>query len=88
MKIKTLAMLAILVCPISTVIYADDVEYSQTLVQKAQKGDAEAQYDLGEAYYQGYNVDQDYQEAFKWYKKSLCTRQISQNPYPIRVLPS
>ena len=22
------------------------------------------------------------------YKKTLCTRQISQNPYPIRVLPS
>ncbi|MGL5403556.1 MAG: zf-HC2 domain-containing protein [Acinetobacter sp.] len=24
----------------------------------------------------------------KQYKKFLCTRQISQNPYPIRVLPS
>ena len=24
----------------------------------------------------------------KTYKKELCTRQISQNPYPIRVLPS
>ena len=22
------------------------------------------------------------------YKKDLCTRQISQNPYPIRILPS
>ena len=24
----------------------------------------------------------------KPYKKLLCTRQISQNPYPIRILPS
>ena len=28
---------------------------------------------------------QDYQEDFNLF---LCTRQISQNPYPIRILPS
>ncbi|SSN42727.1 signal transduction protein [Acinetobacter baumannii] len=25
---------------------------------------------------------------YRWCKISLCTRQISQNPYPIRILPS
>ena len=24
----------------------------------------------------------------KFYRNNLCTRQISQNPYPIRILPS
>ena len=27
-------------------------------------------------------------DAWLGYKINLCTRQISQNPYPIRVLPS
>ncbi|EXC86999.1 hypothetical protein J484_4003, partial [Acinetobacter baumannii 1051830] len=26
--------------------------------------------------------------SIEQYKKHLCTRQISQNPYPIRILPS
>ena len=27
-------------------------------------------------------------KAINYYDKNLCTRQISQNPYPIRLLPS
>ena len=34
------------------------------------------------------NLGKDVGGAVTDFKKSLCTRQISQNPYPIRILPS
>ena len=71
MKIKALALSLFLACSIVPNVYAEDaVDYSPALVKKAEKGDAQAQYDLGEAYYQGYNVEQDYEKALGWYKKS------------------
>ena len=36
----------------------------------AEKGDAEAQHSLGQMYYQGIGVLQDYKQAFYWSKKS------------------
>ena len=36
----------------------------------AEQGDAEAQYNLGVMYDQGYGVPQDYAEAMKWYRKA------------------
>src|ERR1043166_10323982 len=36
----------------------------------AQKGDSEAQHSLGECYYYGREVSQDYEKAFKWYSRS------------------
>lgn len=36
----------------------------------AEKGDATAQYSLGQMYEQGKGVAQDYQEAYKWYRLS------------------
>ena len=38
------------------------------LLSLAKHGDANAQYDLGEAYYHGKGVDKDLFEAVKWYK--------------------
>ncbi len=38
---------------------------------KAEKGDAESQFDLGRALYRGdYGVAEDYAEAVKWYRKA------------------
>ncbi|MEI7669741.1 MAG: tetratricopeptide repeat protein [Pseudomonadota bacterium] len=37
---------------------------------QAENGDAEAQYDLAEAYRKGESVEQDEREAAKWYKES------------------
>ncbi|MGQ9661139.1 MAG: tetratricopeptide repeat protein [Kiritimatiellia bacterium] len=37
---------------------------------RAEAGDADAQYELGCFYYEGEGVEQDYQEAFKWYMKA------------------
>lgn len=46
---------------------APSQEDIQALWQKAQKGDAQAQVDLGLAYANGDGVDQDWQEAVKWF---------------------
>lgn len=40
------------------------------LTEKANQGDAEAQYDLAKLYYNGTGVSQSYEEAAKWYRKS------------------
>ena len=42
----------------------------QTTIDKANKGDAYAQYSLGEMYYFGDGVPKDYKEAVKWYTKA------------------
>ncbi len=44
--------------------------YSDSLLQKAKSGNAEAQYRLGNCYYNGEGVNQDYYEAFRWFKAS------------------
>ena len=36
------------------------------LIKNAQSGDSEAQYKLGECYYYGNGVEQDYQKAFSF----------------------
>jgi len=36
----------------------------------AEKGDAQAQYNLGVMYEKGFGVPQDYAEAIKWYRKA------------------
>ena len=40
------------------------------LEKKAEAGDPYAQFNLGNAYYNGNGVPQDYKEAVKWYTKS------------------
>ena len=38
--------------------------------KSAEQGDADAQYNLGNMYYDGQGVPQDYKEAVRWYTKS------------------
>ena len=40
------------------------------LAQRAEKGDAEAEYELGRAYQSGSSVQQNYAEAARWYRKA------------------
>ena len=40
------------------------------LIKNAQSGDSEAQYRLGDCYYYGDGVEQDYKKAVEWYEKS------------------
>ena len=43
---------------------------SESVREKAEKGDAEAQFNLGQIYYEGKGVPQDDSEAAKWYRKA------------------
>jgi TPR repeat protein len=52
-------------------MFADLLEETENTTRiLAEKGDKEAQYQLGFMYYHGINVPQDYREAFKWYSKA------------------
>ena len=62
---KILVILLVLI--IATPIFAVDF---QTTLQAAKEGYAEAQFTLGETYYSGQGVTQDYTEAYKWYRKA------------------
>ena len=42
----------------------------RALYERAKKGDAKAQYDLGESYYSGKKVKRDYDEALKWFYRA------------------
>jgi hypothetical protein len=42
----------------------------QALHERAERGDAKAQYDLGLSYEYGFGEAQDYHEALRWYRKS------------------
>ena len=44
-------------------------ESAESYSLKAEQGDAEARYNLGNCYFKGEGVKQDYAEAVKWYKK-------------------
>jgi len=50
--------------------YRTSEPYSAELVQKAEAGDAVAQYDLGLCYSEGLVVAKDQKEALKWITKS------------------
>ena len=49
------------------VLYGD---FSSQLVKMAEAGNARAQNNLGDCYFEGKGVTQDYKEAVKWYRKS------------------
>ena len=42
----------------------------------AEQGNAEAQFNLGSLYYQGWGVPQDYKEAAKWFRKAAGQRHV------------
>lgn len=46
------------------------IENIASLKQRAERGDTEAQYLLGDHYWNGMGVQTNYSEAFKWYEKS------------------
>ena len=57
-----------------SLFYYKDIILSErgfrSYLKSAEKGDPKAQYDLGNCYYDGRGVSQDYKKAFKWYLKS------------------
>lgn len=59
---KVLILLSFIAC--SHNLFAQNIE---ELKEKASKGDIEAMFDIGEAYFKGTGVPQDDNEAFRWY---------------------
>ena len=51
-------------------------KFAETKI-KAEAGDAEAQSNLGSAYYNGEGVSTDYFKAFEWYQKAAIQGQVS-----------
>lgn len=45
--------------------------YSKELEKRAKSGQARAQYELGNCYYQAKEIDRDAEEAAEWYKKAM-----------------
>jgi TPR repeat protein len=55
--------------------------YSEKLLQRAQSGNAEAQFSLGLCYHFGYGIAANHEEAAKWYLKAaehLTPKQIEE----------
>lgn len=48
----------------------EELEELEELKAKALRGDTEAQYKLGDRYYQGSGVERDFTESAKWFKKA------------------
>jgi actin-related protein len=73
MKLKNIVLSILLSSSvtISSTVYAEDVPFSQELVEQAKSGNAEAQNNLGDAYYYGNDVDQDFGKALEWFKSQL-----------------
>ena len=54
-----------------TLAYAEPTDYAKSLMEKAEKGDAEAQLLLGAKYFLGQEgLPQDYTKGLEWYEKS------------------
>ena len=68
---KILAILLVLI--ITTPIFA--VDYN-TMLQKAEEGNANAQFTLGYMYYHGKEVAQDYAAAAKWYRQAAMQSNV------------
>jgi TPR repeat protein len=70
MKLKNIVFSILLSMSAISLTQAEDVSFSQELVQQAKSGDAIAQNNLGDAYYYGNDVDQDFGKALEWFKKA------------------
>lgn len=72
MKLKNIVFSILLSMSAISLTQAEDVSFSQELVQQAKSGDAIAQNNLGDAYYYGNEVDQDFGKALEWFKKAAA----------------
>ena len=72
MQIKNIIFSILLSSSVLTASHAEDIPYSEELVQQAQAGDADSQNNLGDAYYYGHEVERDFGKALEWFKKSAA----------------
>ena len=70
---RALHIITIMVCLLfTTVCFAATAKEIKELENKAEQGDADAQFSLGRIYSQGEGVKQDYVKARKWYEAAAA----------------
>ena len=69
LNMKRTLLMAVTACLLCLPVRAQDARFQQNL-QKAQAGDAAAQFNLGLCYENGNGVAQDMSKAVYWYRKS------------------
>ena len=70
---RCISFILILLLALSSVTFgAEDLSQSEIddLISRVEKGDPEAQFELGLVYYNGQNVKQNYEQAVYWFKKA------------------
>ena len=60
----------VFLCLLGFVIGCKQTDNIETLTAKAEKGDAEAQYNLAKCYYDGKEVEQSFEKAAEWFEKA------------------
>ena len=63
-------MVALLALGIGQAAWADDVSNFKKMLQAAEQGNADAQFNLGVMYDNGRGVRQDYAQAMQWYRQA------------------
>ena len=63
-------MVALLALGIVQAAWADDVPNFKKMLQAAEQGNVDAQFNLGVMYDNGRGVRQDYKQAVQWYRKA------------------
>ena len=63
-------MVALLALGIGQAAWADDVPNFKKMLQAAEQGNVDAQFNLGVMYDNGRGVRQDYAQAVQWYRKA------------------
>ena len=66
-RLRIIHLIILVLTASSCPVFSEDIK---GLVEKAKKGDARAQFNLGFAYAHGRGVRQDHSEAAKWYRKA------------------
>lgn len=71
---KKLLLIAFMLLTIGVLAQAqnqdENLMFSNELLQQAQSGNVDAQYDLAECYYEGYGIEKDLEKAYFWYSKA------------------
>ena len=70
MKTVLTTLLAICVCLVIGCGQGGEAKEFEKQLAAAERGDADAQYWLGEKYHMGQGVEQDFKEAVKWWHKA------------------
>ena len=78
-------MVALLALGIGQAAWADDVPNFKKMLQAAEQGNVDAQFNLGVMYENGRGVRQDYIQAVQWYRKA-AEQGIAQAQYNLGLM--